>query len=145
MFNGSVDEYKTSKYKLGTGFDICTSNFINGSIASMIMNLALDRDNFWNRFLDCGGTRPPFKDFKKLMMAIYADKYLKLGYMTSERIKQYIDHRKISFTAYETLSVNYEREFMKKTPRTPSDVIVPLLNVEKEYIAQFFDKQEDKT
>ena len=43
MFNGSVDEYKTPEYKFGTNFKICTSTFINGSVASMMMNMKLDQ------------------------------------------------------------------------------------------------------
>ena len=144
MFNGSVDEYKTNIYRLGTGFDICTSTFINGSVASMIMNLALDRDNFWKRFLDCGGTLPRFKDFKKLMMALYADKYLNLGYMTDERVGEYLDHRKIKLTDYETVSASYEREFALKTTRQPSDVIYPLLNVDKDRMYGFFEDPAER-
>lgn len=144
MFNGSVDEYKTNIYGIGKNFNICTSTFINGSIASMMMNLALDRDNFWNRFIDCGGTLPHFKDFKKLMMALYADKYLNLRYMTDEKVRQYLDHRKIKLTDHETVSVNYEQEFAKKTWRQPSDVIYPLLNVDKSYMYQFFEDQAER-
>lgn len=144
MFNGSVDEYTANMYGLGKHFNICTSTFINGSIASMMMNLALDRDNFWNRFIDCGGTLPYFKDFKKLMMALYADKYLNLRYMTDEKVRQYLDHCKIKLTDHETVSVNYEQEFAKKTWRQPSDVIYPLLNIDKSYMYQFFEDQAER-
>jgi hypothetical protein len=139
MFNGSVDEWKSNMYRLGTGFNICTSTFINGSVASMIMNLALDRDNFWNRFLDCGGTLPHFKDFKKLMMALYADQYLNLGYMTDERVAEYIGHRQIKLTDHETVSANYEKELAGQTTRQPGDVIYPLLNVGKDKLYGFFE------
>lgn len=42
LFNGSVDEYKSPTYKFGTNFNICTSTFINGSLATMMINMKLD-------------------------------------------------------------------------------------------------------
>ena len=44
----------------------------------------------------------------------------------------------------ETLTYVYKREFKKLTPRIPSDVVVPLLNVDKQSIAKFFPREEDK-
>ena len=143
MFNGSVDEYRTNLYGLGTGFEICTSTFINGSIASMIMNLALDKDNFWQRFLHCGGALN-FKHFKKLMAALYADQRLGLGYMTDERIAEYVSANAIKLTDGETAVETYRKEFAGRTWRAPSDVIVPLLNVGKDRLYKFFADQVDR-
>lgn len=42
MFNGSIDEYKVPRYRFGTGCRMCTSTFINGSIATMMINMKLD-------------------------------------------------------------------------------------------------------
>lgn len=144
LFNGSVDEYKSPTYRFGTNFNICTSTFVNGSLATMMMNMKLDRDNFWKRFLDSGGTLPHFKDFKKLMMALCADKVLDLGYMTDARIREYLQHRQIQLDKWEKLQWWYDREFKKITPRIPSDTVVPLLNVGKDFMYGFFPRAEDR-
>ena len=77
-------------------------------------------------------------------MALYADKILNLGCMTDERVAEYISHRSIQLDKWETAAYMYEREFKKQTPRVPSDVVVPLLNVEKQFVVKFFSREEDK-
>ena len=143
MFNGSVDEYKSPTYKFGTNFSSCTATFVNVSLAAMMMNMKLDLDNFWKRFLDCSAL-PHFKDFRRLMMALCADKMLGLGYMTDKRVREYLQRRQIRLDGWEKLQWWYDREFKKATPRIPSDAVVPLLNIGKDFMYTFFDRAEDR-
>ena len=143
LFNGSVDEYKSPAYKFGTNVSICTSTFVNGALAATMMNMKLDLDNFWKRFLDCSAL-PHFKDFRRLMIALCADKMLGLGYMTDERIREYLQCKQIKLDKWEKLQWWYDREFKKATPRIPSDTIIPLLNISKDFMYRFFDRAEDR-
>lgn len=143
LFNGSVDEYKSPTYKFGTNVSICTSTFVNGALGAAMMNMKLDLDNFWKRFLDCSAL-PHFKDFRRLMIALCADKMLGFGYMTDERIREYLQFRQIKLDKWEKLQWWYDREFKKATPRIPSDTIIPLLNISKDFMYRFFDRAEDR-
>ena len=136
-FADFVDDVATER-KYDPNFSVCTSNFVKGQYAAMLVFLVSSPEDFYTRLISAKRGPNPEK-LARLLVAMSADGDVGTGVMTDEAVARYVCDMELELTEKDDFLGMAERRLSRIG--TGSDALArALLKVPKSRISGFFQK-----
>lgn len=109
----TVDSAKLPvKTFLGRTTDIYTCNFLHGDLGTAFVNARLDPETYFDRLVSCG-FYPPYKNFRKYLVAKYLEKKYGFRIFTADRERRFLASNKIDLAGNPDINKSLEPYWRK--------------------------------